>query len=134
MKKTIVISALAGVLMYGVSYAKPFNYGFEKTKIETEVIFEVSIFCKSIAKGDIETVKKMISLGQDVNQRFKGMTPVMYAARHNRADVLKFLVSKGADVKATCYRNRFTALKYAKISKATDAIKVLKGLDTKKRK
>ncbi len=134
MKKTIVISGLASLLILGVSYAKPKSNGLEKVNIENLNSLDVSIFCKSIAKGDIDTVKRMISLGQDVNQRFKGMTPIMYAARHNRVEVLKFLASKGAELNTTCYRNRFTALEYAKLSKATDAIEALKDLMTKKRK
>jgi ankyrin repeat protein len=135
MKKTILISSLACVLVMGISYAKSINdYAPLKEKATVASLeIEVSIFCKSIAKGDLEVVKRMISHGQNVNERSNGMTPLMYAARYNRTDILNLLVSKGADVNAKCYRNRFTALKYAKLSNAKDAIKFLNKQMSKKK-
>ena len=134
MKKTILISSLACALVMGNSYAKSINDNIcVNEKMTTSFLeIEVSIFCKSIAKGDFEAVKRMISHGQNVNERSNGMTPLMYAARYNRTDILNLLVSKGADVNAKCYRNRYTALKYAKISNATDAVELLNKKISKK--
>ena len=136
MKKTIVISTLAGVLLVGTSYANTNHSDLSDAKIETTLtaVKEVSVFCKSIAKGDLEAVKKMITHGQDVNERSNGMTPLMYAARYNRVDIIKLLVSSGAKVEAKCYRRNFTALKYAKLSNATEAEKLLMNHDKKKKK
>jgi len=85
---------------------------------------EVSTFCKLIAKGDIDAVKSMIAAGTDINQKSVGMTPLMYAARHNRVEIVNLLISKGADLKVKSNRG-YSALDYAEMSKAVDAYKVI---------
>jgi ankyrin repeat protein len=55
----------------------------------------------AIQKGDVETVKKFIEYGTDVNEKSNGMTPLMIAARYNRADIIRLLLEKGANVKAS---------------------------------
>lgn len=74
----------------------------------------------AIVKGDLETVKKMIELGADINQKSIGMTPAMYAAKFNKVDILNLLISKGANLKARSDVG-YTAKKYAEISNAFDA-------------
>ena len=98
MKKTFIISALALCFSIVTVNAKTFDTAV--TNYETTAYFKVSPFCVSIAKGDIDTVKKLINLGADINERSNGMTPVMYAAKFNRADILELLISKGAKLKA----------------------------------
>lgn len=122
MKKTIIISALA--LCFSVvtlhaetSIKNPSNY-------QSTFKVKVSPFCVSIAKGDFETVKKLVELGTDVNQKSEGMTPVMYAAKYNRTDILKLLIANGADLKAKSDKG-MTALKYAELHKANDAKAIL---------
>jgi ankyrin repeat protein len=85
---------------------------------------EVSTFCKLIAKGDIDAVKSMIAAGADINQKSVGMTPLMYAARHNRVEIVNLLISKGANLKVKSNRG-YSALDYAEMSKAVDAYKVI---------
>lgn len=89
-----------------------------------ETVFKVNPFCISIAKGDIETVKKLLSLGEDVNQKSNGMTPLMYAAKYNRTEILELLIAKGADLKTTSNK-KMTAIQYAKLHGAKDAHKIL---------
>ncbi|XP_048251563.1 protein HOS4-like isoform X1 [Haliotis rufescens] len=49
--------------------------------------------------GNLEEVKRILSLGADVNCRWGwGQTPVMWAARWGHRDVVELLVSEGADV------------------------------------
>ncbi|XP_071111428.1 ankyrin repeat domain-containing protein 10-like [Haliotis cracherodii] len=50
--------------------------------------------------GNLEKVKRILSLGVDVNCRWGwwSQTPVMRAAYRGRRDVVELLVSKGADV------------------------------------
>ncbi|MEL4307859.1 ankyrin repeat domain-containing protein [Joostella sp. CR20] len=86
---------------------------------------KVSPFCMSIVKGDFDTVKKLIDLGADVNEKSNGLTPAMYAAKFNRVDILELLINNEANVKAKCSEKGFTAMDYAKLSNAHDAIGVL---------
>lgn len=122
MKKTIIISALAlcfsVVTLHAETSIKNPNTYQSSSKVK------VSPFCVSIAKGDFETVKKLVELGTDVNQKSEGMTPVMYAAKYNRIDILKLLIANGADLKAKSDKG-ITALKYAELHKANDAKAIL---------
>ena len=95
---------------------------------------EVNTFCKLIAKGDIEAVKSMIAAGTNINQKSVGMTPLMYAARYNKVDIVNLLISKGANLKTKSNRG-YTALEYAEMSKALEAYKIIsKHLYTKMEK
>ena len=77
-------------------------------------------------QGDVDTVKKLIELGEDVNQKSLGKAPIHYAARYNKAEVLKVLIENGADLKKRC-DGGMTAMKYAKLSNATEAQAVLEA-------
>lgn len=126
MKKTIIISAIALGFAFNTSNATtiievaPFA-----TTLKTKI--SVSPFCLSIVKGDIETVKKLIEFGADVNAKSNGMTPAMYAAKYNRADILELLVKHGAELKKKSEKG-LTALDYAKQSNAKDTLAYLKDL------
>ncbi|MCF7568840.1 ankyrin repeat domain-containing protein [Sabulilitoribacter arenilitoris] len=122
MKKTIIISAIALCFSITTINAKSINHNTKDYSIET--VLQVSPFCVSIAKGDMDTVKKLIDLGVDVNKKSNGMTPLMYAAKFNRTDILKLLISKGAKLKVKCNRG-LTAVKYAKQSNAKEALAIL---------
>jgi ankyrin repeat protein len=89
--------------------------------------YKVSPFCMAIVKGDLEFVKKTIELGSDVNQKSAGMTPLMYAARYNRTEIIKVLVNNGANIKTRDSKG-YTAIKFAKLSNAYDAIALLEKL------
>lgn len=92
----------------------------------SKVSVEPSTFCKAIMKGDFETVKKLIELGEDVNQKSLGMAPIHFAARYNQAEILKLLIENGANVKKRSDQG-YTAKKYAELSHATDALEVLEA-------
>jgi len=128
MKKTAVIIALA--LGFSLSSVNATN---DITTTDTfEVVesnFKVDPFCASIAKGDIETVKKLIDLGTDVNKKSNGMTPLQYAAKFNRVKIIKLLVKHGAKI-STKSDKGMTAIKYAKLSNAKEAVSLLKKLDS----
>ncbi|MCX2680402.1 ankyrin repeat domain-containing protein [Galbibacter sp. EGI 63066] len=127
MKKLAFLTAL--LLTVGVTFA---NTSKNEKALETSsnvstftVPANISPFCMSIVKGDLETVKKLIELGADVNEKSNGLTPAMYAAKFNRVDILKLLIDKGADLKAKSTKQGFTAVKYAELSNATDAKAIL---------
>jgi len=117
MKKTIIISAIALCFSIVSVNATPVN---STVNYEVETFYKVDSFCVSIAKGDLETVQKLISRGADVNAKSNGMTPIMYAAKYNRTDILKLLIEHGANLKAKSDK-KMTALKFAQIHGATDA-------------
>lgn len=130
MKKSLFIVALALGFAVSTVNAKNTvttlnNLNIVKTKTS------VSPFCASIAKGDIETVKKLIELGADVNKKSNGMTPVMYAAKFNRVAILKLLVANGAELDKKCDKG-YTAEKYAELSNAQDALKAISEITDKK--
>ena len=125
MKKTIIISTIALCFSIVTVNAKPQTNVTANYSLETAFKFKVSPFCASIAKGDFETVKKLIDLGADIHGKSNGMTPVMYAARYNRTDILKLLISRGVNLKAKSEKG-LTALKYAELSNAYQAVEIIK--------
>ena len=130
MKKTLIISAMALCFSGVTANAKSVNTSsdlYTKT-----AVYKVSPFCVSIAKGDIETVRKLINLGADVNAKSNGMTPVMYAAKFNRCEILKLLIANGAKLKVKSDKG-MTALKYAEIHKAEKAHAILEEAMSKKK-
>jgi len=123
MKKSIAILGLALVAFTNGTFAS--NPTSSVVKMETTT-FNGTPLCVAIMKGDSETVKKFIEYGADVNETSNGMTPLMIAARYNRVDIITLLISKGASVDVKDEKG-FTALKYAELSKATEAITALKN-------
>ncbi|MEO9512754.1 MAG: ankyrin repeat domain-containing protein [Flavobacteriaceae bacterium] len=124
MKKTILTVAAACMLAVTGVCAN------ESTTLDNNpaldiVSVEISSFCKAIVKGDFDTVKKLIELGEDVNQKSLGMAPIHFAARYNKVKILELLIENGADVKKRCDKG-YTAKKYAELSNATDALEILK--------
>ena len=122
MKKTIL--TLAIVLVSASSFARVSDTDFNNSKEYALPVPEVSTFCKAIMEGDVETVKKMISLGEDINQKSLGMTPAHFAARYNKAEILKMLIANGANLKKRCDKG-YTVKKYAELSNAKEALEVL---------
>lgn len=124
MKKTIIYAGMAFLAFTNIALAKqittaPISFSSEM------VAYEVTPLCNAIVKGDIVTVKKFIEYGADVNESANGTTPLMLAARYNKVEILKLLLEKGANTNAKDERG-YTALQYAQLSNATDAIAILK--------
>lgn len=127
MKKSAVIIAIA--LGFSFTTLNATNDIVTTSTYETVAKRVVDPFCLSVVKGDLDTVKKLIELGQDVNKKSNGLTPAMYAAKYNRLDVLKLLVEKGAKLDVESAKG-MTAQKYAEASNAKDALAYIKGLDS----
>ncbi|MDO6492978.1 MAG: ankyrin repeat domain-containing protein [Cellulophaga sp.] len=127
MKKSIIAcSLLLSVVATSVaSEKKPLPL----KKIEVTTIKNVSPLSIAVAKGDYDTTASFLEYGADSNQKSvgSGMTPIMYAARYNNVKLLKLLISKGADATVTS-KIGYTALGYAKLSNATEAVAFLKSL------
>ena len=115
MKKTVLTVAAAIMLMATASVEANYN---QKVGNDIDAILvlesELNTFCKAIMKGDIETVKKLINLGEDVNKKSLGMTPAIFAARYNKAQILELLIENGADLRIRSNKG-WSIEKYAKL-------------------
>ncbi|MNK22270.1 Ankyrin repeats (3 copies) [compost metagenome] len=123
MKKSIIYLGLALVAFSNVALAN---------NVVTTPNFELVSGYKTntplglaIAKGDLETAKKLIEYGAAINEKSNGMTPLMIAARYNKVEIVKLLLEKGADVKVKDEKG-ITALKYAEASNSNEVVVLLK--------
>ncbi|MCF6130655.1 ankyrin repeat domain-containing protein [Flavobacterium wongokense] len=122
MKKTIIILGLALVAFTNVAGASTVSTVTTSTEI---VNYGNSPLCNAILKGDLATVKKFVEYGADVNEMVNGLTPLMFAARYNKVEIIKYLLEKGADKKLKDERGN-TAMQYAENSKSMEALEFLK--------
>ncbi len=125
MKKTVLTLTVALLLsVVSALHAESKMNRHEPERSNWVTNFEISSFCKAIMQGDIETVKSLIALGEDVNRKSLGKTPAIFAARYNQAEILKLLIANGADLSIRCDRG-FTIKKYAELSNAKEVLAVL---------
>jgi ankyrin repeat protein len=63
-----------------------------------KVKFKTSI-TRAAYKGDLATIKKMVEAGVDINKKTsQSMTALMSAAQAGKIEVVKYLISQGADL------------------------------------
>lgn len=120
--KKVVLTICVFFFAFNISKAETLKNFSEPTTLN---YLEVSPFFKLIRSGNFEAVKAMIDSGVDVNKKSFGLTPLMYAARYNKAKIAGLLIKNGANLKLTS-KQGYTALKFAQLSKAVDAIAVIK--------
>lgn len=120
--KKFVFTVVAIALSFGTVTASEINKTTVKTTIEYS---KVNTFCKLITAGNYEAVKAMIENGTNINRKSMGLTPLMFAARYNKVAIVKLLIKKGAKLNSKSEKGNYTALDYAKMSKAHAAYKVL---------
>lgn len=126
MKKTFLTLSTAFLMVVTAVQANGLNSETSNSSAISIEAVGINPFCKAILQGDIDTVKKLIDLGEDVNQKSVGMTPAMFAARYNKAEILKLLIENGANLKAKSDKGQ-TAKKIAELSNAKDALEVIKS-------
>lgn len=126
--KKFVFTALAIALSFGTINAATLEHGTPAISLE---YLNVSTFCKLIKAGNYDAVKAMVENGTNINRKSTGLTPLMFAARYNKVEIAKLLIKNGAKLKTKSDRG-YTALEYAKMSKAHDAYMVLKEALAKK--
>jgi ankyrin repeat protein len=129
MKKSIVYLGIALVTFSTVSQASNYN-SFTQKEINNSVYEKSTPLCVAIYKGEIDLVKKLIEYGANVNEKSNGLTPLMMAARYNRVEIIKLLLAHGAHLKEK-NENGITALKYAELSNAKEAVAFLKLSESK---
>ena len=123
MKKTIAFLFCISVCTLTSSYASTVNQPNLNENITVTVNDEISLLCKAVMKGDIDQVRSLIAIGEELNEKSLGLTPAMYAARYNKAEVLKVLLLNGANLNIKSDQG-YTAKDYAKMSNAKDVIDV----------
>jgi len=126
MKKTILTAVACSMLMVTTAMAETETSNSATVVTERIANKELSSFCKAIMKGDVDTVKRLIDLGEDVNAKSLGMTPAIFAARYNKAEILEVLIDNGADLSLKCNKG-WTIEKHAKLSNAKEVLEVLKN-------
>jgi len=124
MKKPIVYLGIALIATANVLLASNVK-SFSNISNEVETVMTVTPLGTAVFKGDLITVKKFVEYGADVNEKSNGMSLLMIAARYNKVEIIKFLLSKGAHLNDKD-ENGYTALKHAELSNATEAIELLK--------
>ena len=85
----------------------------------------VNTFVKLIQLNDYNAVKNLINAGTNINQKTMGMTPLMYAARQNKTQIVELLIQNGARLKTKSQKG-LTALDYAKMSGAQESYDFIK--------
>ncbi|MBW1294283.1 ankyrin repeat domain-containing protein [Aquimarina litoralis] len=124
--RTTILTVLMMIFIGSINFAKELPRAIDIQDYEV-VNNKMDPFFMAVIKGDFDTVVKMIEEGSDVNLRIDGKTPLMYAARYNRADIVRLLIGKGAYISAKD-NNGNTAMKFAESANAQEAIKVLKEM------
>jgi len=126
MKNSVIILGVALVAFANVSMAANHTSLVVNPKIEVSHNFSAPLHV-AVSKGDLDVVKKFIAYGADVNEQSEDMTPLMIAARYNKVEIIKVLLENGARP-GDQNEKKYTALKYAELSNATEAIAILKNL------
>ena len=129
MRKSTVILALA--LGFSISNLNATNDILVSNANEVTVkVLEVSPLCKAVATGNVDEVNRLIKAGAAVNAKSNGMMPIHYAAKYNRVELIKILITAGSEIHKPCEQG-YTALGHAQNAKATDAAQFLKRFKKK---
>ncbi|MXO05004.1 ankyrin repeat domain-containing protein [Flavobacterium sp. HBTb2-11-1] len=129
MKKTVIVFGTALALFANFATASNLKLvSKNEIEIEIEIPFDLSSpLHLAVCNGDVETVKKSIEYGADVNKIVRNMTPLMLAARFNNVEIIKILLANGAKPSIE-NAHGLRALDYARYAKSAEAEAVLKGL------
>ncbi|WP_424002005.1 ankyrin repeat domain-containing protein [Maribacter sp. IgM3_T14_3] len=124
MRKVCITLSMVALTITATATANNTNDVVLANQMELVAKVDLSSFCKAVMQGDIETVKRLIDLGEDVNQKSLGLTPAMFAARYNKVAVLELLINNGADLKIQSSQG-YTAKRYAELSNASEALEII---------
>ena len=124
MKNSIKIFFFLSLFVVVGTHANISNKMISSEQITSTFKEEISSLCKAAMQGDVEKVRSLIALGEELNKKSLGLTPAMYAARYNRAEVLKVLLLNGANLNIKSDKG-YTAKEYATMSNATDVLAVI---------
>lgn len=124
MKKSVIILGIALAMSANVSEASNI-----KLAVKHQINYSVALASPlhyAVCDGDIESVKKFIKYGVDVNKVVRDMSPLMLAARFNKFEIVKLLLANGANPRIENEKG-LRAIDYAEYAKATESIAILKN-------
>ncbi|TLP80973.1 ankyrin repeat domain-containing protein [Maribacter sp. ACAM166] len=124
MKKSISILFFMGVCAITGVYANTTVTTIASDFVVLQTNDQISALCKAAMKGDVDQVRSLVAIGEELNEKSLGLTPAMYAARYNRAEVLKVLLLNGANLNIKSEKG-YTAKEYATMSNAKDVLAVI---------
>jgi ankyrin repeat protein len=124
--KKLILPLLLCLFAFGSVNATTPEILNSKEAVTIKQNYNVSAFLKLIRMGNYEAVKSLIESGENVNKKSNGLTPLMYAARFNKAKIAQLLIDNGAKLKIKSSKGNMTALDMAKRSKAFDTVKIIK--------
>lgn len=130
MKNAVITLATVLLLLTNESKASDLS---KNSKLETiDVSKNEFPLHMAISKGDLQSVKKFIEYGVNVNKIVKDMSPLMVAAFYNRVEIIEVLLKHGADFSIKNEKG-FTALNYAEYSNAFECQILLKNCNSNKK-
>jgi len=92
-----------------------------------EIEFDTrSLMAISIYEDSIESLKYFVEEGADLEHICENKTPLMYAAKYGRLDIVKYLLDKGADINVISIKGK-TALSYSIQYESPEIEKYLKS-------
>ncbi|UTN03118.1 ankyrin repeat domain-containing protein [Flavobacterium bizetiae] len=124
MKKSVIILAVALAMSTSVLNASNIRQ-VVKDPIDSPA-YEVSSLHYAVCAGDIESVKKLIAYGANLNKVIRDMSPLMLAARFNKFEIVEILLASGANPRIENEKG-LRAIHYAEYAKATESIAMLKN-------
>lgn len=124
MKKSVIILAVALAMSTSILNASNIRQ-VVKDPIDSPA-YEVSSLHYAVCAGDIESVKKLIAYGANLNKVIRDMSPLMLAARFNKFEIVEILLASGANPRIENEKG-LRAIHYAEYAKATESIAMLKN-------
>jgi hypothetical protein len=121
-----------GALMQAIAHDFPQYIAEEKKQIAHNTLFKEGVpftpdfFAFHIAANHERLCKLFVEAGLDVNSRDAAGTPMLsMAARHNRKELLEWLIANGADINAASKDRGYTAIMDAVWKTNTAIVKTL---------
>ena len=88
-----------------------------KMEAESKKLQEEKQLLAACARGDLKKVERLVDSGVDVNSADESqMTALHFAAMHARDDVIRSLISRGAEVNTSDLKGGFTAMHWVIIN------------------
>ncbi|AQW86095.1 ankyrin domain protein [Campylobacter pinnipediorum subsp. caledonicus] len=146
MKKLLLATAFAASV-FGTDIIKPYSNDFRfsaeemndianKSRLAWRIFYEKpsegknAAWFDAVKKGDLETVKKMVKNGQDLEVKDEaslGQTALGWAAFIGYEDIVDYLISNGASLNATDRGDVYNVLKSAVLGKNVNIVKKVYG-------
>ncbi|MEO8035769.1 MAG: ankyrin repeat domain-containing protein [Acidobacteriota bacterium] len=99
-----------------------------KADVNPKNKYDFNAFTSAVATGNQEIVGMLLDAGAKINEGSSGLTPLTFAAASENIDMMKFLVTRGADVNYGAKQETQTALMTAIYSGKLESVKALIAL------